>query len=69
MSCSSSSDTSHGEVGQSDSGGDRGGDGAVGEHQALDQQYNICTRDSSSEEKEVPMLSEFSLKISVWSHL
>ena len=50
MSCSSSSDTSHSEVGLSDSGGDRGGDGALGEHQALDQQDNIGTRDSSSED-------------------
>ena len=69
MSCSNSSDTSHGEVGHSDSGGDRGGDGDVGEHQALDQQDNIGSHDSSSEEREVPMLSIFSLKISVWSHL
>ena len=66
MSCSSSSDTSHDEVGQSDSGGDRGGDGAVGEHQALDQQDNICTLDSSSEEKKMTL---FSLKILMWSHL
>ena len=66
MSCSSSSDISYGEVGQSDSGGDRGGDGAVGEHQALDQQDN---KSHPQKKKKVPMFSIFSLKISVWSHL